>query len=163
MQNTTHQSTSYRLSPETFKLLMQYSCKQMPEGAAILLASVIADSYSYNSLPKDVSALRQFLISKKLEILRVIDVINEHYYIPESMIDRIYETILAFWQWRIAIAEGNTTPLFIKGIEHTVDELSRLPSFIDGSYLCEINNIYDSANTHVRLFKSIVNELKSMV
>jgi len=152
-------SSSYKLSPETFKLLMQFSCKQMPEGAAILLASTIADSFPYESLPKDILSLRQFLISKKLDILRVIDTISEHYYISESMIDRIYEAILAFLQWRISIAEGNTTPIFTKGTNFVIDEISRIPCFIDGRYLCEINNIYDTANVHVRLFKNVISEL----
>jgi hypothetical protein len=154
------ESNSYKLSPETFKLLIQFSCKEMPEGAAILLASVIADSFPYESLPKDTSNLKQFLISKKLNILRVLDTISEHYYISEAMVERIYEAILAFWSWRISIAEGRTTPLFVKGVGYTVDELSRLVNFIDGSYLCEINNIYDSANVHIRLFKNIIHELQ---
>jgi hypothetical protein len=154
--------TSYKLSPETFKLLMHFSCKQMPEGAAILLASTIADSFPYEDLPKDTSTLKQFLISKKLHILSIIDTINEHYYISENMVERIYEAILAFWEWRIAIARGQSTPIFTKGPQSTIDELSRIPFFIDSSYLCEINNVYDSANTHIRLFKNVINELQTM-
>jgi hypothetical protein len=142
----------YELKPELYKKLALLRYTKFTPGHAVLLARAISNSIALPSTP--VPDFNAWFLSKKLEVMSVIDRVSEFMFVEDK--EAVVLLTRGFTQWRHSLVVSPPSPLFMRGVNNVVDELSSLGKFVDTVYLCKVADIYEQANHLYSVFAEIV-------
>lgn len=154
----TNNNPAFRnLSQTTIMTLTRFGGRYMPAGAEVLFARAIADRINYNTLIKVKDNISQYLIANKYNILSVVDFLSPYLKIENE--ERFRRFIEGFMKWRISVIEPKSSIIFSKGCDYAVDEMSKLPTYIDSVELCAVSDIYDDATFYSDFFTKLLSEI----
>jgi hypothetical protein len=145
---------SEKLESELTKL----NQRKLTKGELFLFSFAIA---SYLELPpKDIDSIKQYTISKKIDINNVIYELNDYSYLTDEDIDEIYLNITNILTWRHTVAYVPTIPLFTDENE-VIDDLSLITRYVDQGTLCSLKDISSTINHMTSLFFSLTEQVFS--
>lgn len=153
----------YNLNNAIVVKLMRLKVVRFNKAYLTLLSKAISDEFTLPMLLEWNNNLSSFIINNKYTINCVLDSINERTMIDKNDYEFVYQTVKEFLEWRLSIALGKYNPIFTKGEENAIDELTGINYYVDVSSLCSISDIYNDANYIYNLFKEITNDIFNQI